>query len=104
MTTEHKMMCGEILKYYGKQPQLHKLVEECCELGQAAMKFDYKQTSTNAENLFKELADVKIMIEQISQAVDGLSQDRINHWVDYKLKRQMKRIENECSAKAEAKE
>lgn len=43
MTTEHKMMCGEILKYYGKQPQLHKLVEECCELGQAAMKFDYKQ-------------------------------------------------------------
>lgn len=68
----------------------------------AAMKFDYKQTSTNAENLFEELADVKIMIEQISQAVDGLSEDRINHWIDYKLKRQMTRIENERSAKAEA--
>lgn len=95
MTTEHKLMCSKILQHYGKGPQLHKLVEECCELGQAAMKFDYKQTSTNAENLFEELADVKIMIEQISQAVDDLSQDRINHWVDYKLNRQLERIENE---------
>lgn len=94
MTTEHKLMCSKILQHYGKGPQLHKLVEECCELGQAAMKFDYKQTSTNAENLFEELADVKIMIEQISQAVDGLSQERINYWVDYKLNRQLERIEN----------
>lgn len=95
MIPEHKLMCSKILQHYGKGPQLHKLVEECCELGQAAMKFDYKQTSTNAENLFEELADVKIMIEQISQAVDDLSQDRINHWVDYKLNRQLERIKNE---------
>nr|DAD71745.1 MAG TPA: nucleoside triphosphate pyrophosphohydrolase [Siphoviridae sp. cto6l14] len=95
MTTEHKLMCSKILQHYGKGPQLHKLVEECCELGQAAMKFDYKQTSTNAENLFEELADVKIMIEQISSAIDGLSHEHINEIIDYKLKRQLERIKNE---------
>lgn len=95
MTFEHTKMCKAILEHYGLSLQLRKLVEECCELGQAAMKYDYKRNSSNKNNLLEEIADVKIMIEQISSAIDGLSHEHINEIIDYKLKRQLERIKNE---------
>ncbi len=74
---------------YGKQNQLHQLMEECCELAIEANHSARKQDITI--NLINEIADVEIMLEQIKYLFN-ISEKDIEEEKDYKLNRQLERI------------
>lgn len=92
MTTEHKLMCSKILQHYGVSSQLRKLAEECGEAVQAALKYDYKADEITKQALITEIADLEIMVQQIKLAV---GYEEVIKEVDFKLNRQLERIENE---------
>lgn len=84
--------------YYGINTQLLKLCEECGELTTAAAKFlvapnDVVRNAIS-DNLVSELADVFVVCEQIKYLL-GL-EDRVLQVVDYKLGRQIRRMEQDC--------
>lgn len=101
--TEAKIQ--RIFKHYGEQSQLMKTQEELKELSDAIQKLidlrkDDKRTSFyNTERDFlkdhiaEELADVRIMLDQIEF---GLRiEKRSADWREFKLNRQLKRMETE---------
>lgn len=97
MTNEQKTKCAEIIAHYGVNKQRRQLCEECAELIQATIKLD-RLTENGKPNMeayshfCEELVDVMIMIEQMRQTV---SANLVNSYVEQKLDRQMKRIEEE---------
>ena len=91
MTAEHKLMCSKILQHYGVSPQLRKLVEECGEAVQAALKYDYKANEITKQALITEIADLEIMVQQIKFVV---GYEKVNKEIDFKLNRQLERIKN----------
>lgn len=89
----------QIADYCGEDRQLIKLCEECGELTTAAAKFlaapnDVIKNAIS-DNLVSELADVFVLCEQIKYLL-GL-EDRVQKVVDYKLGRQIRRIEQEMA-------
>lgn len=80
-----------IADHYGKEKQLDMLQEECAELIQAISK--YKRNGST-QKIIEEIADVKIMIEQIEYLLlCGNDVDKIK---EIKLERQIERIESEA--------
>lgn len=77
---------------YGIKNQFVKALEELCELGQAIAKF-YGEDFTKGDktNIAEEIADVRIMIDQIVMALQ-LEED-VHRWDVYKLIRLKKRME-----------
>ena len=57
---------------YGEENQLCKLMEECGELIQATNKVRMKRREDYVISFVKELADVKIMIEQMELLLVGI--------------------------------
>lgn len=57
-----------IVLKYGMNRQLEKLAEECCELGQAALK--HSRDEGGQEALIGEIADVLFLINQIVEATE----------------------------------
>jgi hypothetical protein len=97
MTNEQKEKCAEIIVHYGVKKQRRQLCEECAELIQSAIKVDRlsEDGSLHMEaysHFCEELADAIIMIEQIRLTV---SENLVNSYIEQKLDRQMKRIEEE---------
>lgn len=89
MSEQQKAKCKLILEHYGIESQKRMLIEECAELIQAVTKLErYGENAKTKQNLFAEVADVEVMIEQIKQAYN-YGTDRL---VEYKLDRQLKRI------------
>lgn len=74
----------EILNYYGEEVQALKTVEELAELQRAIVRQDLG-------NMEEEIADVFIMLIQLTKFT-GISTDRIASLIDYKIDRQLKRI------------
>lgn len=74
----------EILNYYGEEAQALKTVEELAELQRAIVRQDLG-------NMEEEIADVFIMLIQLTKFT-GISTDRIASLIDYKIDRQLKRI------------
>jgi hypothetical protein len=93
MTREQKQQCKQIFKHYGTENQLEKLKEELNELYEAVVDFQENQSEVNRNHLAEELADVEIVSKQIKSAVVG--DEIVNQFVQYKLNRQLKRIEDE---------
>lgn len=101
--TEAKIQ--RIFKHYGEQSQLMKTQEELKELSDAIQKLidlrkDDKRTSFyNTERDFlkdhiaEELADVRIMLDQIEFGL--WIEKRSADWREFKLNRQLKRMEDE---------
>ena len=94
-----------IFKHYGELSQLKKTQEELRELDEAIQKLvnlhgdDKRTTFYNTERDFlkdhiaEELADVRIMLDQIEF---GLRiEKRCSDWREFKLNRQLKRMEDE---------
>lgn len=81
-----------IAEHYGLEPQLHQLAEECCEL---AVEANHSARKGVTVKIIEEIADVHIMIEQIIHLAN-LDRCDIEDCINYKLDRQMKRIEEEC--------
>lgn len=102
--TEAKIQ--RIFKHYGEQSQLIKAQEELKELDEAIQKLidlrkDDKRTSLyNTERDFlkdhiaEELADVRIMLDQIEFGLQ--IEKRCADWREFKIQRQLKRIESDA--------
>ena len=80
-----------IADHYGLKKQLRQLAEECSELAVEASHSARKGTTVR---IIEEMADVEIMIEQIVYLAK-IDRKDIEECIQYKLERQMKRIENE---------
>lgn len=77
----------EILNHYGEEAQANQLVQELGELIVAITKGDI-------ENAMEEVADVEIMLEQFKN-FEAINRDKIEKIKEYKIDRQLKRIERE---------
>ena len=81
----------EIADYYGFEHQKLKLIEEMAELMQRLLKTESKYEVS--ESLFEEIADVKIMLEQIEYLIN--SHYEINEIRQKKIKRTLDRVYEE---------
>lgn len=68
----HKEILQKAIKHYGTHNQMLKCIEECGELSRAVSRIlvelssgDGFTTEESQENLYEELADVLIMIDQM---------------------------------------
>lgn len=93
MTKEQKIQCKQIYEHYGAENQLNKTTEETGELIQAIAKYRSEPSEENRIHLAEECADVLIMIQQLKEIVG----DKVDEFMQYKLNRQLKRIEVEKS-------
>lgn len=107
MTEKQTEKALEILNYYGDQKQRRQLVEECAELIQAVTKLERAQESGDVGKITEkvlelvgELVDVRIMLQQITMSLfQDVSKNVIYEQMEYKLQRQLDRIERERAAK-----
>ena len=95
-----------IANHYGFESQSRQLMEECGELAQAVNKmWKVKKRFANVSgktikeceaenNLISEMADVSIMISQLQELL-GIDNDDIAEEVDFKLDREIERIQKE---------
>ena len=82
-----------IADHYGIENQMRQLAEECSEL---AVEASHSARIGTTVKIIEEMADVEIMIEQIIYLAK-IDRKDIEECIQYKLKRQMKRIKEEES-------
>lgn len=80
-----------IADHYGIKKQLRQLAEECSEL---AVEASHSARKGLTVGIIEEIADVEIMIEQIIHLAK-IDRCDIQDCINFKLDRQMKRIEAE---------
>lgn len=97
MTEEQKAKCHEIADHYGEEHQMLKAVEEMAELTVAISKNLVSPNEPGVwSNYYEELADVSIMIEQLSYLLEESGEyDDLGKEISAKLNRQLKRMEDE---------
>lgn len=101
MNTENQNKLQQIANYYGLAWQEGKLIEELGELIVAVSKdfqnkaLESKLVNKLSKGVIEELADVKIMIEQIEYLTD--SSLEVETQINKKLERQISRINLEKS-------
>ena len=81
-----------IADYYGWNSQLKQLAEECCELSVEAL--HYLRERGGTERISEEIVDVLIMIQQIIYLLRN-DTEKLEKYADFKLDRQLGRIERE---------
>ena len=81
-----------IADYYGWSSQLRQLAEECCELSVEALHYIRERGGT--ERISEEIVDVLIMIQQITYLLKN-DTEKLEKYADFKLDRQLGRIERE---------
>lgn len=81
--------CVQIANHYGIESQSLICIEEMSELTKEICK--YRRGEDNLEKLVDEIADVKIMVEQM-EYLFGVSKD-VDLRISYKCQRQMRRID-----------
>ena len=91
MTAEQKESCNTIANHYGIDSQALVAIEEMSELTKELCK--YFRGYNRKREIIEEIADVEIMMEQLKCLFD--IHESVNKIVDYKLERQLRRIENE---------
>ncbi len=82
----------EIAEHYGREKQLHQLMEECAELSVECS--HTIRGRGNRNNLTGEIADVMIMLRQVLYLED-IPEEDVETIVEFKLDRQMSRIRDE---------
>ena len=88
-TEEQKGIMLQALSRYGVDAQDDIAIEEMSELTKAIIKNRRYKTFATLENLYEELADVYIMLEQIMMSLD---KDRVQSYVNSKLQRLNERL------------
>lgn len=81
----------KIAEHYGLKNQLRQLAEECCEL---AVESSHSARIGTTVKIIEEISDVMIMIEQIVYLAK-IDKCDIEDCINYKINRQLKRIEEE---------
>lgn len=84
-----KEVMRKAIETYGEEAQLWMVVEEMSELQKEICK--YKRGKKNQEEMTDEIADVLIMIEQLS-IICGITIDSVRERVDYKIDRLEERL------------
>lgn len=87
----------QILCHYGREAQKDKLKEELNELIEAVEDQQENDCELTNDHYIEELADVSIMVEQMILAMDISEQCQYYSMINYKIDRQLRRIENEKS-------
>lgn len=82
----------KIFNHYGEKNQRRKLNEEHLEL-QDELYYIYKFRD-ESENLLSEIVDVIVLVLQFAYEY-GLSDEEIGEMIKFKIKRQLKRMEEE---------
>lgn len=92
---ESKEIMQKAINTYGVENQIIKTVEELSELSQALCKFlskPYTESDrTILDNIYEEIADVEIMLEQCKM-IFYESEDKINDYKKEKIKRLERRL------------
>jgi NTP pyrophosphatase (non-canonical NTP hydrolase) len=82
------------IEKYGSEAQIDMAIEEMSELTKALLKFRRFGWSENSsdylENIYEEIADVKIMIRQLEMIYD--CDFAVGQWIDKKVMRQIERL------------
>ena len=81
----------QIADFYGLKNQLKQLAEECSELSVESLHYIRRGEK---ERLFEEMADVLIMIHQITYLLRN-DTEKLEKYADFKLDRQLGRIQRE---------
>jgi NTP pyrophosphatase (non-canonical NTP hydrolase) len=90
-TEEQKQIMLHALRKYGVDSQDDIAIEEMSELTKAIIKNRRYRNFETLENMYEELADVFIMMEQVLMSLD---KDRVQNYIDQKLKRLNERLGN----------
>ena len=88
-TEEQKGIMLQALSRYGVDAQDDIAIEEMSELTKAIIKNRRYKTFATLENLYEELADVYIMLEQMMMSLD---KDRVQSYINSKLERLNERL------------
>lgn len=88
-TEEQRNIMLNALKKYGVDAQDDIAIEEMSELTKAIIKNRRYKTFATLENLYEELADVSIMLEQMMMSLD---KDRVQVYINQKLERLNERL------------
>ena len=91
MKSYQKKRCEAIANHYGMENQLPIVIEEMSELTKEICK--YIRGNDNLNDIVEEIADVQIMVEQLI-SLFGI-ESKVNEMIDYKMLRQMQRMEQE---------
>lgn len=83
--------CKTISDHYGRDSQEKQAVSELMELGYVLTRRPVQRKESWREELLDEIADVLIMVQQLS-LIYQLSDEDISRKVDSKLDRQIERI------------
>lgn len=73
---------------YGKDHQVDKCIEEMSELTKALLKYRHDPSAKNMENLYEELADTRIMLEQMEHCfcsknlLEKMREKKIAHLIE----------------------
>ena len=97
MNEDQKSKCKLIAEHYGKEKQRMQAVQELSELILViSRRADQKEDrQAYIESLIDEIADSKIMIEQL-KSLYQISDFDIRQRIDFKLNRQIERISQEA--------
>lgn len=85
--------CKSIANHYGREHQVLIAIEEMSELTKELCK--YFRRYDRKKEIIEEVADAQIMLEQIIELF-GINNE-VDRMVDYKLNRQIRRMEQERS-------
>ena len=94
ITDEQREVLKLAIEICGEENQIDKAIEEMAELTQALLKYRHERKSPSEiyANVVEEIADVRIMIEQMAIIhVDGAVKEK----VDYKIDRLAQRLHGE---------
>ena len=94
MTNTPEELAAQIMQHYGAAHQQLKLCEECGELIQAAIKA-HEIGADITTDFVGELADVYVLIRQFLATMPTVWHAEFDTMVNFKLLRQIERIENE---------
>lgn len=90
MTREHSIL-KQAIEFYGPDMQLNVCIEELSELIKELCK--YKRGQGNERNIAEEMADVKIILNELAIIFDNLP--AVHEFAEIKLNRLKERIERE---------
>ena len=85
--------CRSIANHYGKEHQVLIAIEEMSELTKELCK--YFRRYDRKKEIIEEVADAQIMLEQLIELF-GINNE-VDRMIDYKLNRQIRRMEQERS-------
>lgn len=88
----------KIIKHYGVIPQLKYFQSEVFELNEAIIRYDEADDDELINHIKEEIADVLCMLRQF-QYEFGFKDEDIDKIIEFKVNRQLARMENEKKEK-----